>query len=87
MSYPSGSALAVNTFNLICIHFEKVPQYINKQIESNKTDKNHKLTCLTALSISQSWKIINGDFPPSSKDTFLMLLIAALFKNNENKLF
>ena len=36
----------------------------------------YNITILTALSKSQSPKIINGDLPPSSKDTFLRLLSA-----------
>ena len=37
------------------------------------------LTTLTALSRSQSEKMMSGDLPPSSRDTFLTLLRAALF--------
>jgi len=40
---------------------------------------NTKLTNLTAFSKSASAKIINGDLPPSSNDTFFTLLIAALW--------
>ena len=36
------------------------------------------LTSLTALSRSQSLKMMSGDLPPSSRDTFLTLLSAAL---------
>ena len=35
-------------------------------------------TCLTALSRSQSPKIMRGDFPPNSSVTLLTLLSAAL---------
>lgn len=36
------------------------------------------LTMRTALSMSQSLKIMRGDFPPSSRDTFFRLLTAQL---------
>lgn len=42
-------------------------------------------TCLTALSISQSWKIIKGDLPPSSKEHFFKLLMAQLWVNIQQK--
>jgi hypothetical protein len=38
-----------------------------------------QLTCLTALSISQSLKIIRGDLPPNSREHFFRLLVAQLF--------
>ena len=41
-----------------------------------------RLTCLTALSRSQSLKIMSGDLPPSSSDTFFTLLSAALCESN-----
>lgn len=43
----------------------------------------HVLTCLTALSMSQSWKIISGDLPPSSKEHFFKLLTAQLYKKRK----
>lgn len=40
-----------------------------------------RLTNLTALSRSQSAKTTNGDFPPSSRETFFRLLFAQLSNN------
>lgn len=45
---------------------------------STKNLKLNELTMRTALSMSQSAKMMSGDFPPSSKDTFLRLLTAQL---------
>lgn len=39
----------------------------------------HVHTMRTAFSMSQSLKMMRGDFPPSSNDTFLTLLIAQLW--------
>lgn len=38
----------------------------------------NELTMRTALSMSQSLKMIRGDFPPSSRETFFTLLTAQL---------
>lgn len=40
------------------------------------------LTILTALSRSQSLKIMRGDLPPNSRETFFTLLIAQLQGTN-----
>lgn len=45
--------------------------------QNKKTKK--KLTMRTALSRSQSLKIMKGDFPPSSRETFFRLLTAQDF--------
>lgn len=42
-----------------------------------------ELTMRTALSMSQSAKMIRGDFPPSSRDTFFTLLTAQLRNQGE----
>ena len=53
---------------------------------SNKWTDDFILTKRTARSISQSLKMINGDFPPSSKDTFFRLLRAQLLDTLKNKI-
>lgn len=41
--------------------------------------KERELTMRTALSMSQSLKMMRGDFPPSSRETFFTLLTAQLY--------
>lgn len=47
--------------------------------------ERRELTMRTALSMSQSAKMMRGDFPPSSRDTFFTLLTAQLQKEGEKR--
>lgn len=47
--------------------------------------ERRELTMRTALSMSQSAKMMRGDFPPSSRETFFTLLTAQLQKQGEKR--
>lgn len=54
------------------------------EVESDNHDSPFPLLCSltmrTALSMSQSLKMMRGDFPPSSRETFFRLLSAQLWQ-------
>ena len=60
---------------------------VNRLKYEHRMKQTYKVrrTYLTARSRSQSLKMINGDFPPSSRDTFFTLLFAALKSHCHNQ--
>lgn len=78
------SPLLKNT-ELMPWNTQKAMQCLPLQLFNHqKLIKKHDLTMRTALSMSQSPKIMRGDFPPSSRETLFTLLTAQLYIANRH---
>lgn len=78
------SPLLKNT-ELMPWNTQKAMQCLPLQLfHHQKMMKKQDLTMRTALSMSQSLKMMRGDFPPSSRETLFTLLTAQLYTANRD---